>query len=106
MNNQKIRTIYTFSLLLLDAVMIVLAFVVAYWLRTNLAWPEELNTILPDNSLFGFSCAADCGDHGHAFLLSPVLHSPRCFTSGPDLLCHCGGNYRHVDCSRSVHSTV
>jgi exopolysaccharide biosynthesis polyprenyl glycosylphosphotransferase len=47
MNNQKLRTIYTFSLLLLDAAMIVLAFIVAYWLRTNLAWPEELNTIYP-----------------------------------------------------------
>ena len=36
MNKQKIRTIYTFSLILLDAIMIVLAFVAAYWLRINL----------------------------------------------------------------------
>ena len=54
MNNQKIRTIYTFSLLLLDAAMIVLAFIVAYWLRTNLAWPEELNTIYPITVYLGF----------------------------------------------------
>ena len=33
MSTQKIRTIYTFSLLLLDALMIVLAFVAAYSLR-------------------------------------------------------------------------
>ena len=54
MNNQKIRTIYTFSLLLLDAAMIVLAFVVAYWLRTNLAWPEELETVYPMTAYLGF----------------------------------------------------
>jgi len=54
MNNQKIRTIYTFSLLLLDAVMIVLAFVSAYWVRTNLAWPEELSILYPITSYLGF----------------------------------------------------
>jgi exopolysaccharide biosynthesis polyprenyl glycosylphosphotransferase len=54
MNNQKIRTIYTFSLLILDSAMIVLAFIVAYWLRTNLAWPEELNTIYPITVYLGF----------------------------------------------------
>lgn len=54
MNNQKIRAIYTFSLLLLDVAMIVLAFVVAYWLRTNLAWPEELSVIYPMTAYLGF----------------------------------------------------
>ena len=54
MNNQKIRTIYTFTLLLLDAAMIVLAFVLAYWLRTNLAWPEELNVTYPITAYVGF----------------------------------------------------
>ncbi|UCC51362.1 MAG: undecaprenyl-phosphate glucose phosphotransferase [Anaerolineaceae bacterium] len=54
MNTQKIRTTYTFSLLLLDALMIVLAFVSAYWLRTNLAWPEELSIIYSIANYLGF----------------------------------------------------
>lgn len=53
MNNQKIRTIYTFSLVLLDSAMIVLAFFAAYWLRTNIAWPEELVNIYPLSSFLG-----------------------------------------------------
>ncbi len=54
MNNQKIRTVYTFTLLLLDAAMIVLAFGTAYWLRINLAWPEELSTVYPITAYAGF----------------------------------------------------
>ncbi len=54
MNNQKIRAIYTFTLLLLDAAMIVLAFFTAYWLRTNIAWPEELNIVYPITAYLGF----------------------------------------------------
>ncbi|MDX1417298.1 MAG: hypothetical protein R3293_24035, partial [Candidatus Promineifilaceae bacterium] len=54
MNTQKIRTIYTFSLLVLDALMIVLAFIAAYWLRINLDWPGELATLYPISSYLGF----------------------------------------------------
>ena len=54
MKNQRIRAIYTFTLLLLDASMIVLAFGAAYWLRTNLAWPEELNVTYPISAYAGF----------------------------------------------------
>jgi exopolysaccharide biosynthesis polyprenyl glycosylphosphotransferase len=54
MNTQKIRTIYTFSLLLLDALMIVFAFATAFWLRTNIDWPGELATLHPITSYFGF----------------------------------------------------
>jgi exopolysaccharide biosynthesis polyprenyl glycosylphosphotransferase len=53
MNNQKIRTIYTLSLVLLDSAMIVLAFFFAYWLRTSIAWPEELVNIYPLPSFIG-----------------------------------------------------
>ena len=54
MNNQKIRAVYTFTLILLDAAMIVLAFVLAYLLRTNWDWPEELSTVYPINAYLGF----------------------------------------------------
>lgn len=42
MSNQKLRTIYTISLILLDAVMVAVAFVLAYWLRATLPWPSPL----------------------------------------------------------------
>ncbi len=35
MKTQQVRTIYTFSLVILDAVMIVLAFLLAYWLLNS-----------------------------------------------------------------------
>lgn len=54
MNTHKIRTIYTFSLLLLDGLMIVLAFFFAYWLRGNIDWPGELVNSFPLSSYLGF----------------------------------------------------
>ena len=42
MSNQQIRTWYTVSLVLLDALMVGLAFGLAYWVRTRIAWPAEL----------------------------------------------------------------
>ena len=54
MNTQKIRTIYTFSLILLDSIMIVLAFAAAYLLRINLDWPGELAMLYPITSYLGF----------------------------------------------------
>lgn len=53
MKTQQLRTVYTFSLVILDSLMIVLAFLTAYWLRTNIPWPEELATIYPLSSYLG-----------------------------------------------------
>ncbi len=53
MRTQKVRTIYTFSLVILDSLMIALAFLLAYWLRTNVAWPEELANEYPISSYYG-----------------------------------------------------
>ena len=53
MKTQQVRTIYTFSLVILDAVMIVLAFLLAYWLRTNYAWPVELVNVYPLSNYLG-----------------------------------------------------
>ncbi len=53
MKTQQVRTVYTFSLVILDALMIVLAFLAAYWLRTNVAWPAALATVYPLSSYLG-----------------------------------------------------
>jgi exopolysaccharide biosynthesis polyprenyl glycosylphosphotransferase len=42
MSNQRVRYIYTISLLLLDAVMVALAFILAYQIRRLIPWPAEL----------------------------------------------------------------
>lgn len=47
MTTQKIRTIYTLSLLLLDILLISVGFILAYQLRTNIAWPDELVAVYP-----------------------------------------------------------
>lgn len=47
MTTQKIRTIYTLSLVALDTVLISVGFILAYQLRTSLAWPDELVAIYP-----------------------------------------------------------
>jgi exopolysaccharide biosynthesis polyprenyl glycosylphosphotransferase len=53
MNKQQVRTINTLSLVFLDAVMIILSFLVAYWMRTNIDWPEELVNLYPLSSYLG-----------------------------------------------------
>ncbi len=46
MSTQRIRTIYTVSLVLLDAFLVAVAFVLAFQLRTAIDWPEPLaNTV-------------------------------------------------------------
>jgi exopolysaccharide biosynthesis polyprenyl glycosylphosphotransferase len=46
MSTQRIRTIYTVSLVLLDAFLVAVAFVLAFQLRTVIDWPEPLaNTV-------------------------------------------------------------
>jgi exopolysaccharide biosynthesis polyprenyl glycosylphosphotransferase len=47
MKTQKIRNIYAISLLLLDAVLIVSAFVFAYRLRVAVPWPAEVENLAP-----------------------------------------------------------
>ena len=47
MNNQKIRTTYTISLVILDALLIGVAFILAYQLRTSIPWPDELANPIP-----------------------------------------------------------
>ena len=53
MNNQKIRTIYTISLVLLDALMICLGFILAYQLRYIIPWPEPIPNPVPLTNYFG-----------------------------------------------------
>ncbi|MCB8985496.1 MAG: undecaprenyl-phosphate glucose phosphotransferase [Ardenticatenaceae bacterium] len=47
MTNQKIRTTYTISLVILDAILISVAFILAYQLRLWIPWPEELANPIP-----------------------------------------------------------
>ncbi len=53
MNNQRIRTIYTVSLVVLDALLICAAFIVAYRLRLSIPWPDELLSPSPISSYAG-----------------------------------------------------
>ena len=47
MKTQQVRTIYTFSLVILDVVAIILAFIAAYYLRRNIPYPDELANPVP-----------------------------------------------------------
>ncbi len=47
MNTQKIRTIYTVSLVILDALLISVAFILAYQIRKSIPWPDELVRNVP-----------------------------------------------------------
>lgn len=47
MSTQRVRTIYTVSLVILDAFLIAVAFVLAYQLRTQVDWPEPLANVFP-----------------------------------------------------------
>lgn len=53
MTTQKIRAIYTISLILLDAFLICIAFILAYQLRITIPWPEELAKKVPLTSYTG-----------------------------------------------------
>lgn len=50
MNTQKLRTIYSASLFMLDVGLIAVSFIVAYQLRIVIEWPEPLNTVVPLSS--------------------------------------------------------
>lgn len=47
MSTQRIRTIYTVSLVILDAFLVAVAFVLAYQLRVVIDWPEPLLIAVP-----------------------------------------------------------
>ena len=47
MSTQRIRTIYTISLVILDAFLVAVAFVLAYQLRVLVDWPEPLVNSVP-----------------------------------------------------------
>ncbi len=53
MTTQKVRTIYAFSLVLLDALLIGAAFVLAYYLRVWIQWPEPWANQVPLNTYWG-----------------------------------------------------
>lgn len=53
MNNQKIRSIYSLSLVALDAALIAVAFVLAYQLRVSIDWPEPLAKQVPLSNYMG-----------------------------------------------------
>jgi hypothetical protein len=47
MNTQKLRSIYSITLVILDALMVSLAFLLAYRLRILLPWPGPLESEIP-----------------------------------------------------------
>lgn len=53
MKTQKIRTIYTISLFVLDVIFIAAGFVLAYMLRVAVDWPEPLVAVYPLRSYAG-----------------------------------------------------
>lgn len=53
MSTQRIRTIYTISLVILDAFLVAVAFVLAYRLRTLINWPEPLTNTVPLSAYSG-----------------------------------------------------
>ncbi len=61
MTNQRLRPIYSISLVVLDAIMIVSAFLLAYQLRVAIPWPAELTSQIPLNSYSGLILAQVVG---------------------------------------------
>ncbi len=61
MTTQRARTIYSISLVFLDILMVIVAFVLAYELRANIPWPAELVSETPLSSYFGLMLAMVLG---------------------------------------------
>ncbi len=61
MPSQRIRPIYSISLVLLDIIMIVAAFFVAYRLRALIPWPAELASTIPITDYTGLILAQILG---------------------------------------------
>lgn len=53
MRTQRLRTIYSVSLVVLDAVLVCVAFIIAYQLRIRIPWPDELPQAVPFSSYTG-----------------------------------------------------
>jgi exopolysaccharide biosynthesis polyprenyl glycosylphosphotransferase len=53
MKKQKLRTAYIISLVILDALLICVSFILAYQLRMIIPWPEELPVAIPLSNYFG-----------------------------------------------------
>jgi Undecaprenyl-phosphate glucose phosphotransferase len=53
MTTQQIRSLFTYSLVVLDALLIALAFFLAYQLRVNIDWPEALANQVPLSNYLG-----------------------------------------------------
>ena len=53
MSTQRIRTLYTVSLVILDSLLIAIAFVLAYRLRVSIAWPDPLTNQVPLSNYAG-----------------------------------------------------
>ena len=53
MSTQRIRTIYTVSLVILDASLVAISFVLAYQLRATIDWPEPLAVNVPLSAYTG-----------------------------------------------------
>lgn len=47
MKTQRIRNLYVITLLIMDAVLVAVAFVLAYWLRDRIPWPAEAQNMAP-----------------------------------------------------------
>ena len=57
MSTQKIRTFYSISLVLLDGLLVAVAFILAYRLRAWIPWPAKLLNEVPISSYFGLMAA-------------------------------------------------
>ena len=57
MSTQKIRTFYSISLVLLDGLLVAVAFILAFRLRAVIPWPAQLLNETPISSYFGLMAA-------------------------------------------------
>jgi exopolysaccharide biosynthesis polyprenyl glycosylphosphotransferase len=61
MPSQRIRPIYSISLVILDIIMVIAAFIIAYRLRALIPWPAELATTIPITDYTGLLAAQILG---------------------------------------------
>ncbi|MDX1614406.1 MAG: undecaprenyl-phosphate glucose phosphotransferase [Candidatus Promineifilaceae bacterium] len=57
MSTQRVRSIYSITLVLLDALLVAVAFILAYQLRARIPWPAPLATETPIVRYFGLMAA-------------------------------------------------
>jgi exopolysaccharide biosynthesis polyprenyl glycosylphosphotransferase len=61
MTNQRIRGIFSITLVILDAIMVAVAFILAYQLRATIPWPNELANQAPLSAYSGLVTAQVVG---------------------------------------------